>query len=327
MTKVKKPVLLLLGPEEGEKTKYIKAAVKKWTNGDPQPEVHKYYAFENNLEDVVSESVNGSLFSEKKVVIIDGIEQLKKKGDVKLISYFIKSLPENTLLILTSSQISIDTKINGLIDQKNKKIFWELFQNKKNEWISSFFRERKIDIDREAIEGILDLVENNTEELNRECEKLAVFFGEKAVIHPEDIEEFIYHGKEENVYSLFEKISNRDFISSLEVLEKISNSGISTPIGLTAGLVWQFRTLLSIIEIQAKYHNEDEVFEQLRIRGKKRRKTFSIGSNNYSQSDCRKIILLLGKADADFRSTPTECHSHLIKMLLFRLTNTNSDKN
>lgn len=319
MSKKISSIWLLLGPEEGEKKTFINNLIKKWTSGDSQAEIKKYYAFENNSEKINAETLNANLFSEKKVVIIHGIDSLKRKNEFDQITELIDSLPEDAMLILTSSQISVDKKIKNNFSQQNIKIFWELFENKKYEWISSFFRQRDIKIKNEAIEGILELIENNTEELKRECEKIAVYLGEKSEIELQDIDEFLYHGKEESVFSLFDRIAERNFPASLEILDKLITAGEDNPIGITAGLIWQFRNLSSFLELRSVNGNNEEIFNKLRIRGKKSRNTYIKAAREYSQDECTSILLYLGKCDSEFRSLPTGVHAHLMKMLLYKI--------
>jgi DNA polymerase-3 subunit delta len=310
---------LLLGPEEGEKNIFINNLIKKWTSGETHPEIKKYYAFEDNLERITADTLNANLFSEKKAVIINGIDSLKRKNEFDQLTGLVNSLPKDALLILTSSQISVNKKVKDNFEKQNIKIFWELFENKKYDWVSSFFRKRNINIGNEAIEGILELVENNTEVLKRECEKIAVYLSEKSEIKLQDIDEFLYHGKEETVFSLFDRIAERNFPACLEILDKLITSGEGNPISITAGLIWQFRNLLSFMELRSLNGNNEEVFSQLKIRGKKSRNTYIKASRKYSRNECTSILLFLGERDSEFRSLPAGLHGHLIKMLLYKI--------
>ena len=64
------------------------------------------------------------------------------------------------------------------------------------------------------------MIENNTKDLKSECSKLALFFGPGASIKTEELEKYLYHSKEENVFTLFESIAQRNFDLSLEILSK-----------------------------------------------------------------------------------------------------------
>ena len=85
-----------------------------------------------------------------------------------------------------------------------------MFDNQKQGWVTNFFRQRKITIAADAVEYILDMVENNTRDMRAECERLALFFGPDATIGLESVEQYIYHSKEENVFTLFDRICERE---------------------------------------------------------------------------------------------------------------------
>ncbi|MCK5674334.1 MAG: DNA polymerase III subunit delta, partial [Spirochaetales bacterium] len=237
------PVYLFLGPEIGIKTDEIRKIQDTFKKQSGEsPELHKFYPYDTSIGEVTSLMKNGALFSNYKFVTFMNVEELKKDSIAELISY-LKSPGSDCTLFLLSEKTSIDKKITNAIPKQSVRIFWELFENQKKSWISNFFRNEKIEISGDAIEMILEMVENNTNDMRNACSKLSIFFGENSRIEEEDIEHFIYHSKEENVFTLFKKIAAADFSSSVEILHKIALSGEGSPVQLISGLQWQFRKL------------------------------------------------------------------------------------
>ena len=103
--------------------------------------------------------------------------------------------------------------------------------------MTAFFRQKKITIAPEAVEYILDMVENNTRDMRVECDRLAQFFGPDTVIGLESVEQYIYHSKEENVFTLFDKICERSLAGAAEVLDKILLSREAEAVQITSGLL------------------------------------------------------------------------------------------
>ncbi len=287
------PVRLLLGPEEGEKAAFVESIreglVKKL--GDA-PEVTRFYAGETPVTEILLRLRNQALFSTHRLVIVGNAEQITRADEVAaLVEYCAAPAHDATLLLLsTGFPGEIDRKIVG--DQKKKsggavpfeaqKVFWEMFDNQKQGWVTSFFRQRRITIAPDAAEYILDMVENNTRDMRVECERLAQFFGPDAIIELASVEQYIYHSKEENVFTLFDHICARDFLASEEVLDKILLSREAEATQITSGLQVQFRRLAAYKRMLAENYRSSEAFPKLRIFSKKNQKTYTEGSRKFS---------------------------------------------
>ena len=217
------PARLLLGPEEGEKSAFIEKITEALAArlGEP-PERSRFYAGETSMAEIVRCLRNMSLFARHRLVIVSNAEEVKRAEEVAALVEYLASPAEDATLLLLSPGFpgDIDRRITG--DQKKKtpgavpfehqKVFWEMFDNQKQGWVTSFFRQRKISIAAEAVEYILDMVENNTRDMRVECERLALFFGPDAAITLESVEQYIYHSKEENVFTLFDRICDRELL-------------------------------------------------------------------------------------------------------------------
>jgi DNA polymerase-3 subunit delta len=250
------PVRLLLGPEEGEKSAFIQKISETLAArlGEP-PERSRFYAGDTDMSEIVLCLRNMSLFARHRLVIVAHAEEVKRAEEVATLVEYLASPAEDATLLLLSTGFSgeIDRRIAG--DQKKKtpgavpfehqKVFWEMFDNQKQGWVTSFFRQRKISIDAEAVEYILDMVENNTRDMRVECDRLALFFGPDAAITLESVEQYIYHSKEENVFTLFDRICERELLSAEEVLDRILLSREADATQLAGGLLMQFRKLAS----------------------------------------------------------------------------------
>lgn len=309
------PVYLFLGPEIGVKTDEIcKIQNTFHKNSGESPEIHKFYPYDTSIGEVISLMKNGTLFSSYKFVTFMNVEELKKDDIAELIAY-IKSPGTDCTLILVSEKTSVDKKITNAIPKKSVRIFWELFENQKRSWISNFFRKEKIGISGDAIEMILEMVDNNTNDIKNACSKFCIFFGENSQIEEEDIEHYIYHSKEENVFTLFKKIANADFSSSVEILHKIALSGEGSPVQLISGLQWQFRKLLTLSQLLAKRYSREEALSKAQIRGKRNQQTYINGLTSYTTNELQNIIILIAKYDILARELKKE--NHLILMELF----------
>jgi DNA polymerase III subunit delta len=313
-------VWLFLGPEEGNKQAQIaKLVAEAAARMGAQPEVFRRYAFESRMEEVVLCLENKSLFSAHRIVILAGIEQLKKKEEIAACVSYIRSPAADATLILVSSEspAGVDRRIVEAVPKTNQTVFWELFDNQKKGWIVNFFRQKSVDADPLAVEAILDLVENNTRDLREECERLASFLGPGSVLAVEDVTRLLSHSKDENVFSLFEHVCARDLSSSADVLDRILLSRESDAIQLNSGLLYQFRKLSACMRMRSDNFDPAEAFSRERITSKKSQKTYAEGLKSFNREELNQILLLLADFDVRFRMFRTDLHGFLLRLLLY----------
>ena len=313
------PIWLLSGPENGEKLNFLKQLRNKLADSFGElPEEHKFYPFESTITDIISLIKNGSLFSAWKLIIIGQAELLKKTETDELKAY-LASPAADAVIILMSDETSLKNGLTKIVPKSNTKIFWEMFEGQKKGWLSGFFRNRRIDIDPDAIDLLLNLVENNTADMKKECEKLAVFFGEGARISRPEIESFFYHGKEENVFSLFNHIAAADLAGSIDILQKIMLGGESNTVQLLGGLMWQIRNLQSIAGELSKGESFQTACYKSNVRGKKAQAVYSEALRHYNENNIRNIIRLTADYDIKLRTAKQEQRELIAQLYLYLL--------
>jgi len=310
---------LLLGPEVGEKDAFVRrlaAQLAKQAGGSP--EMHRFYGFDVEVSQVVAVLRNGSLFSPHRLVLLGNAELLTRKGDLDLLAEYCKRpAPDATLLLSSEELTRIDRRLEQMVAKEDRIVFWELFENQKMGWIQNFFGKRRIQIEPRAASFLLEMVENNTRQLQDTCEKLTLFFGEGSRIGHEDVEKILYHSKEENVFTLFDKIAARDFPGSLEILGKILLSRETDPVQLLAGLLAQIRRLLALKSLLEGRYGLEEACASLNLRGKKVQKLYAEGARQYSVEELQALIVLVARFDVRLRSLKTALAATLLQLFLY----------
>ena len=314
------PVHLFLGPEEGQKAEAIEKITSELASRlGEAPEIHRFYASESRMPEIVGILKNKSLFAKHRLVITASAELIKRKEDVDSCLQYIESPAPDATLVLVSSELTreIHAKIAAAVPKTAQRVFWEMFDNQKSGWIQNFFKQKKISIDENAVDFLLDMVENNTRDLRTECERLSLFFGPGTSIGLDDVEHYIYHSKEENVFTLFDRISLRDFISAEEILEKIMLSKETDATQLVSGLLWQFRRLGSLEMLLAENYDPSEALAKLKITAKKAQRTYADACKKFTRAELEGIILLLAEFDSRFRTVKADFHAVLLHLLVY----------
>ncbi len=326
------PLWLFLGPEIGNKNDEIqklRTRVKKEV-GDVDED--QFYMHETSLAEILSLLQNGSLFSAGRFVVIRGVESIKKKDDISMLVEWVsgaekKSLAENTSwLVMVSDDISVDKKLENIVPSQNKKVFWEMFENQKTEWVKNWFSKEGFSIDADAIDTILELVENNTEALRLECSRFPLCFDKGHHISTEDVDTVLSHSREESPFTLFsslcdlEKNPSDALSSALTILQHIRNSKESSAVQLLAALSHCFRRL----KIWHSIHDEQphpSDFD-LKIKGfssKKMQSQYAAASRIWSAKETILCLSLLSKTDMQIRTTGNAIEEVALQQVLYSL--------
>jgi DNA polymerase-3 subunit delta len=198
-------------------------------------------------------------------------------------------------------------------------VYWELFENQKQSWVTSYFRKHHVSISADAVDLFLEVVENNTQELRHEAEKLCTYVGPGGSVDVEDIEAFIYHSRDESVFTLFRHVCNHAFELALLSLEKLVSSGDASPVQIVGGLVFQVRRLLALRLLLDNDVPVTTAFERLNIRGKRIQAEYRAGAQRFTTAELERNVYLLTEYDALFRSQRPGIHRCLLDLLVYQL--------
>ena len=315
------PAYLLAGPEEGEKDAKIGeiAGLIEGKTGE-KPERHRFHAFETRMTDVAMVLSNRSLFARHRLVLVADAELVKRKDDVEALAAYLASPADDATLVLETSELpgAIDRQVAKLIPKPAQVIFWEMFDSAKKGWVVNFFKKRKISLEPLVVDHILDMVTNNTRELRAECDRLALYLGSGATLDLERVEQYLYHSKEENVFTLFDQLAVRDHEGGQEVLDKILLSGDAEPQQVASGLLWQFRRIGDFKRLlDRENYGPVEALEKLAIRGKRNQATVQAAAKSYEQGEIDDVVALLAELDARFRMVRADVHALMLQMAIY----------
>ena len=312
-------VHLLLGPEEGQKKAYIeqiKESLRKELG--EEPENFRFYPDEKDLSEIISIISNGSLFSPHRFVQLMNVDVYKGKQQKSLIDY-LSGPADDVTLVMVSEKNSVDKKLENAVPKNGRKVFWELFERDRKSWVFQFFREKRINIESEAVDDLLEMVESNTEELKKACTLLNFYFGEGSEIGTDDVDRILYHSKEESVFTLFDKIAARDMEGALESYAKIRLSASGEMVQILGGLLWQIKKLLETALLLEGGMNPQQAFTQLKVFGKKRQSLFLQGTRNYSSAELQRAVLLIAEYDSNARSSRKEMQKPMMDLFFYEL--------
>ncbi|MCR5495157.1 MAG: DNA polymerase III subunit delta [Treponema sp.] len=318
-------VYLFTGPEIGEQNdavQKIKTSLKKQFG---ETEEYLFYANETSVAEFLTVLQNESLFAAATCVVVKNTESIKKKDDItQLVDWIQNSDSSSNVLILLSEEISVDSKIEKALPPSNKKIFWELFESDKISWIKNFFHKNDFSIEDDAVQLILDMVENNTASLKVECSRFFILFPKNHCVTADDVDSVLSHNREENAFSLFAEMTSsakpqERLEKSLEILQKIRLSKENSSVMIIAGLSSCFRKLSLWHKLKSQGKIDDFNLKINGFSSKKMKNQYSSASRIWTSGQTVAILAVLGALDTSIRSSGTLLEDVLLQKALYEI--------
>ncbi len=311
-------VQIFAGPELGRRAEALaklrSQLAKDWGEA---PEEHRLYAGETGVNELLSLLMNGSLFAAGKLVLFMNAEAVKAKADAQALAAFAKNPAERTVLVLVTETFGVDKAVEDAVGKSGKQMFWELFENEKERWIVDFFRKEGVSLAGGVVEAILELVENNTEALRTECSRLALFAKRGGAISEEDVERYIAHNREEDAFSLFDRMALADLETALEVLDAILAGREGNGVALLGGLLWSFRRLQAIHEGIAGGSSYEDAARAQRVTSRKLLATYDAARRRWPREVCRALVAFGVETDLNLRAMGAAHERTLLELFLY----------
>jgi len=311
---------IFLGPELGKKQDEVDVIKQKSADG----ETTVFYAGETPISTIADTIQNESLFFEKRLIIIKNAEAFRKKDEIELLVSCIENIDHNTTIILLSDEIKLAAALDDAVPKNNRKIFYELFEREKSEWLKQFFKREGFNIDKDCIAVILEMVENNTEALKRECSRLVYFLPRskeqrESQVKAEDVEKWLSHNREESAFTLFSRIAAGDLSKALESLSVMLAAKESAQ-SILAGLAWCFRKLgdyLSLLET-GDANNSFEL-RKIGLSSPKAKDDYAAAARRYNAESAEACLALTAEYDNLLRSPVGVMERILMDRLLLKI--------
>ena len=312
---------IFLGPELGKKQDAVDAVKKKYSNAEETI----YYANETPAGAITDSLQNINLFSDERIFIVKNAELIKKKDEIELFSSCIKNLDKSTCLIFLSDEIRISSGLDDSVPKSNKQIFYEMFEREKSEWVRQFFSREGFKIDNDAVSAVLELVENNTAALKRECSRLVYFLPKDKPVKSEDIEKWLSHNREESAFTLFSRIASGDLTKALESTAVMLAAKESAQ-SILAGLAWCFRKLSDYLTLIESSGGMEEVngfeLKKIGLSSPKAKDDYASAARRYTAENAEACLSLTADYDMLLRSPVAVMEKILMDRYILALVNT-----
>lgn len=309
---------LLAGPEAGKRAAFVselRSAIAA-ADGSP-PEEHRAYASETGLGELLCLLRNGSLFSSRRVVEYRGAEIIKGKEDLGALAAYLAAPAPDAVLLLVTDAFYTEKALEDAVGKDRKRTFFEMFEGEKPRWIEKRLRELGLGIDESGIEALLELVENESSALDAACSRLSIVFPQGATIGEADVEGAIARNRQEDAFSLFERMAASGFAEALETLEAVLADRKGDAVQIIAALAWSFRRLCRLHALMEEGESLESACVRLQIRSKTLQRQSAAAVRRYSRSVCERIVLLTSAFDAKARTMGAGYERVLLQLIVY----------
>jgi DNA polymerase-3 subunit delta len=310
---------ILAGPESGRKDAFIAELASQWAARDgSQPERHRLYAGETAPEELLNLLQNGSLFASRKLVEYRNAENVTTKSDLGSLGSYLASPAPDAVLILVTEAYSLPKALETAVGPAGKKIFWELRESEKPAWIRERLARDRISADEDAIEAILEMVENETSALDSACLMLGACFPEDTRLGADEVEACLSRSRREDAFSLFDRMAEGDFQTTLAVLDTLLSDRQTDPAQIIAAITWSFRKLERLRLLADGGYSPDDAMKEEKITSKTAQKKFRMAMQRYSAEDCLRIVRCASETEALLRGGAPATFTRPLLHLLVR---------
>ena len=288
------------------------------TNNNFKDSITSTYSLEEQSLDKPLEDLDTySLLSNKKTIIINNIELIKKDENQNNIDHLLRYLdnPNNdNLLIITANKIDSKSTILKKIKEKTTYIKPEY---KSEDIIKNYLKDYKIsNVD---INYLIELCNDNQIKIKNECDKLKMFCLETKTITRENIDEIVvkeFGDPQNQVFRFSRVIAENNKKEALKIFEELIDYG-KHPIEILSLISSQLRTLLQIKLMEENGLKKNEIAELLE------KKPFYVEKQQeltrlYSIKSISQLIKNLQDIDTKMKSTDLD-NKMLIEMYIINI--------
>ncbi len=307
--------------------------------------IFKFEGVSSKTDEILGQIGAGSLFSNKKMVLISDLIKSKQKNILKnILNYLeknkintsndiyifveknIKSKTTNNLIKIVSERETVLNKeekefYNFLVRQKYSQEFKSYTQNELIDLIKKEFSAYDLKIAPKEIQLIIALNNNNAWNIYNEIKKIANFkIGQKTdqQISTADIEKIGSGIFTENIFIFTDAISVKNTKLAMKILEEQYLAG-SEPDYILSMLLRQFKILLQIRELLDLNYNSSKITSSIRLHPF----IISKGINqakNFDQKTIKSTINELAKIELANRSGQINIKTNL-SLLVSKIRN------
>lgn len=273
----------------------------KLENNIESIDVNNYNLENTILDNILDDALTLSLFSQKKMIIVDNsyifTPSVRKKGldhNIDLLNKYIENPNPDTILIFVINEEKIDDrkKIVKLIKINGNVIEFNEVKN-----IDAFIKNELNDYKMDAItiNSFVNRVGDNLAIITSEIEKLKLYKNDDKIITKDDVFDVCSEQIDVDMNELTNSIVSKNISKSLKIYNELIKQG-EEPLQIIIRLANQFRIIYQSKELTKKGYSNKDIADILGIHPYRVKKALEI-SYKFPSKELMSILKKLSRID------------------------------
>lgn len=254
-----------------------------------------------NIEQWLLGLNNFSLFSNYRIIIASDLSDLKEQELARLLNY-LENPASDVLLLIYAQNIDRRKKSMKLILQN--VLLCNASHPRDNEvskWVNGFAQERGKKIDYEAVEFLRLRFSNDLSSIEKEIEKLALYYQDQKTISRKDVEYICSGDIGVSVFELFPALAYQNKEKLFSVLYTLLKNG-ENPIMINSMILGRVRKMLLAKNLINLTMDDNELSSELGVH-RYYLQFFKDELKNFTKKDLEKMFLKCLNLDATLKSS------------------------
>ncbi len=315
-----KPIYLFMGEESyfiDELTELLSSTVLNETEKDFN--MLTFYGVDSDVNKIIAAARRFPMMAEHQLIIVKEAQNLDK---FEVLDSYAKNPMRSTVLVINYKYGTVDRR-KGVIKKIEKEgIVFEskkLYDNQIPGFITTYFKNKNIDIDAKSAQMLSDYVGNDISKLVPQFQKLEVSLPESQSLRritSDLIEKNVGISKDFNSFELVNAIAIKDSVKANQIVNHLGKNPI---MGTIAVLFNYFSNLLECFWLPKK--DERNLMEALNIRSFTIIRDYSSGLRNYNARKVMDIITDLRTYDSRSKGVDnvSATQGDLLKELVYKI--------
>lgn len=268
--------------------------------------INSYNLEETIMENILEDATTVSLFSDKKMIVVENayiftgtVNKKLPEQNVKILEDYIKHDNINTILLFSVLKEKLDERKKIVKLLREKKQITECNKpSNLNKFIQNEFGPYEIGFKEIAI--LIDRVGENLALLHQEIEKIKIYKNDNMKINKEDIINLTSKTIDTDIFNLIENIVDGNMGPALESYKEMIRLG-EEPIKIIVMLANQFRLIYQIRNLYKKGYTEKDISAMLEVHPY-RIKISLTKANKFQDEELLKYLEKLSELDIDIKT-------------------------
>lgn len=200
-----------------------------------------------SLEDVLSIANTLPLMAERRVVVLHGLQQLRKT-DWPLLERYLTHPSLSTALVGSSASSDVKKLPSGVWQHMVAVECARLEGTKLQYWLTDRIEQSGYRITSEALQVLLHEQQPDLQTILQEVEKLCTYVGERQDITLEDVQEVTQTSRQQSIFALSDALSVGQLGQALALIERLLNQG-EPPLVIFSMIMRHVRLLWSVRQL------------------------------------------------------------------------------